>query len=254
MAIFLSMLCTSAFAEDFENDVLLEHITKWKGDSYQGAIHLTFNEGLEGIRAQIETDDLTLVSLTAAQLEDYVSLFTDPQAVKKYAEGQPWTRDEVEGRVQEWIARWEVNQDPFSAFAIFDKNKGGAFIGHIVLGHSSRHGQSELAFLFSPVSRDIDYATQAVTAVLYGYVPRLLEDQYLVNLNESTVYPSSLRSVHATGRFDDIFSGQAMIRSGMKIGESEVIWGAQRFHYLIGVDQIPTHIPQMDDGLYDTGD
>lgn len=236
-AIFLMTMSTLTFAEDSEQYVPTEHITKWKGDPYEGSIDVELRDDSGVIRAKLETDDLILVSLTADQLENYIDLFTDPDAVSKYRDGQPWAIEKVERAVQKWVARWEENQDPFSAFAIFDKNKQ-VFIGHIALGHGSRYGQSEMAFLFKPAFRNIRLATQAVTAVLNGYVPRLIQNQSLVNLDSCVVDPSPLRSIHATGHFDDTFSGQAMIRSGMSIAEEDIFWGAQRFHYLIRVDQI----------------
>ena len=67
VAIFLTVLCTAAFAED----ILPEHITKWTGDSYRGSIHLTFNHDYGVISAKLETDNLLLVSLSADQLENY---------------------------------------------------------------------------------------------------------------------------------------------------------------------------------------
>ena len=110
-------------------------------------------------------------------------------------------------------------------------------MGHIVLGHGSRRGQAELAFVFRPEYHDASFATQAVTAILYGYIPKI-RNHYLVNMNNPSLEPSPLRSIHATAHFDDTFSGQAMIRSGMRIGTEEVLWGALRFHYLISIDEI----------------
>lgn len=182
-----------------------------------------------------------------------MGLFTDPVAVEKYRDKEPWAVDKVERMVEKWVARWEDEQDPFSAFAIFEK-KGNAFIGHITLGHGARYGQSEMAFLFKPEFRNVRYGTQAVTAILKGYVPRLIENQTLVNINNRSVDPSPLRSIHATGHFDDTFSGQAMIRSGMKIGQEDIFWGEQRFHYLIRVDEILSQAAPVDQDLYETGD
>lgn len=262
VTIFLSILGTTAFADGTEERIPPEHITKWTGDSYQGPIQLSFSHEYGVISAKLETDDLILYSVTPDQLENYVGLFTDPKAVATYGDGQPWTLDKVERNVQKWSARWQENQDPFSAFAIFSKKHDNAFIGHIVLGHSLRYCISELAFLLKPEFHNIGYATQAVTAVLYGYVPELIKREYAVNLNSCKVDQSPLRSIHATGRFDDTFSGQAMIRSGMKIGEDDDLWGAQRFHYLIRVDEImnskllpevPSNL-QPDDSLYDSAD
>jgi RimJ/RimL family protein N-acetyltransferase len=252
--IFLTTMSTLTFAEDEQQYVPTEHITKHTGDSYEGPIDVEYHNEFGKIHARLETQNLILVSLTADQLENYVGLFTDPDAVAKYRDGQPWDVDKVERMVQKWVARWEENRDPFSAFAIFEKKAGTPFIGHIALGHGLRYGQAEMAFLFKPASRNIWYATQAVTAVLDGYVPRLVDNYCLVNLDSSVVEPSPLRSIHATGHFDDTFSGQAMIRSGMSIAEEDIFWGAQRFHYLVRVDEILSKMTPVDHDLYDTGD
>lgn len=250
-ALFLLASGTAAFADDV---IPIEHITKWTGDSYTGSTAVLFTNEAGKISVQLETDDLILKSLTADQLQNYINLFSDPVAMKYYKNGQPWTQDSVEGIVEEWTRRWEQDQDPFSAFAIIRKSDN-AFIGHIVLGHGVRYGQSEMAFLFTSESHNIWFATQAVTAVLNGYVPHLVEAGYPVNMNSTVVEPSPLRSIHATGHCDDTFSGQAMIRSGMSIGEEDNFWGAVRFHYLIRADEIMNKIvPPVDDMLYDTGD
>jgi hypothetical protein len=241
---FLAALCITAFADLGIVPVPPEHITKWKGDPYCGSIDVSLAENDGAIQAKIETDELVLISVTAGQISDYVQLFGDPAAVEKYVDTKPWALEDVEARVMGWVERWEVLQDPFSAFAIYLKKDGRPFIGHIVLGHGSRHGQAELAFLFKPQYHDIRYATQAVTAILHGYAPQI-RDKYLANMNNSSVDPSPLISIHATGHFDDTFSGQAMIRSDMKIGAEEELWGAYHFHYLITVDQI---IRKMDVG------
>lgn len=62
IAIFLTTMCTLTFAEDSEQYVPTERITKWKGDPYQGAIDVAISNDFDGIRAKIETDDLILVS------------------------------------------------------------------------------------------------------------------------------------------------------------------------------------------------
>ena len=252
-AILLTAMSTMTFANEGDNHVPIDHITKWKGDPYQGSINLTLNHEHGMISARIETDDLLLVSLTSDQLDNYVSLFTDPKTMALYTNGQPWTQEHVEAAVHKWVMRWEKDQDPYSAFAIFEKKKNH-FIGHIVLGHGSRYAQAELAFLFTAAFRKVNYATQAVTAILNGYVPRLMQDQYPVNLNSSVIDASYLRSIHATSQYNDTFTGQAMIRSGMSIAEDDILWGAQRFDYLIRVDQILHSVIFPDEELFNSGD
>jgi hypothetical protein len=253
-AFLLLATCGMAFAGEDAIPVLPEHLTQWTGHSYRGPIDVSITHDAGAICAQIETNDLILTAVSSVHLDDYIQLFGDPVAVEKYAGAIPWRRDEVEMAVQSWTQRWELFQDPFSAFAIFLKKPDSPlFIGHLVLGHSSRYGQSELAFLFKPQYRNVDFAAQAITAILKGYVPRIV-DQYLVNLNNTSVSPSQLRTIHATARFDDTFSGQAMIQSGMKIGIEEVLWDAVRFNYLITVDKILNEIQLEEEFLIEGAD
>ena len=236
----LIMLCACAFVEA-QNQIVPpyvfpDHISKWKGNPYKGPIDVSITEEYGTIKVNIETQDLKLSSLTLDQQDDYIALFGDPEAVEKYADGNPWASEDVQMAVSGWVQRWEALRDPFSAFAVFSKKEGGQFIGHLVLGHGDRHGQSELAFLFKPQHKNENYAVQAVTAVIKGYIPRIV-DYYLVNLN-SSVQASPLHNVHATAHFDNTFAGQALIRSGFKIGVEEILWGAPRFHFLITLDQI----------------
>jgi RimJ/RimL family protein N-acetyltransferase len=254
LAFFLLGTCSMTFAEESITPVLPEHITKWTGNPYPGSIDVSITHEAGILKAKLETDDLILTSLSLANLDDYIQLFEDPIAMEKYADGMPWTRDEIEMAVQDWAQRWEVFQDPFSAFAIFLKQSDNPlFIGHLVLDHSSRYSQSELAFLLRPQYSNIDFAVQAVTAVLDGYVPAIV-DQYLVNLNETGATPSILKTIHSTAHIDDTFSGQAMIRSGMKIGTEELFENILRFNYLITVDQILTKVQLEEEFLIEGAD
>lgn len=240
--------------QETSEEAVLATETQVQQDAYQGKINLKFDHENGVIHAQLETDDLLLVSLNADQVEDYAALFSDPRAVEKYTDGQPLSGAVIEQLVQGWIARWENQEDPFSAFAIFEKQEGNPFVGHIVIGHGSRYAQSELAILLRPEFNRVGYATQAISAVLYGYIPMLARDQYLANLNNSAVDPSPLRSIHATARFDDALLCEAMSLAGMKSGESDVIWGSERFHYLIRVDEILNCVSPIGDSPYFTCD
>ncbi len=250
----LTAFSASVFADTTDNQpfVLPEHVSKWEGKPYEGPIEVSIWREENVIRALIETQDLIMTSLTIDKLDAYVALFGDPAAVEKYMDAMTWTSKEVGMAVSRWVQRWEEFQDPFSAFAVYSKNEGAHFIGHLVLGHGRRYGQSELAFLFAPQHRDIEHAVQAVTAVVQGYVPHIA-GKHLVNLNGS-VTASPLHSVHSTARFDDTFSGQALVRSGFKIGVEEVLWDAPRFNYLITLDQIHQNNDSSQDLLIDGED
>jgi RimJ/RimL family protein N-acetyltransferase len=236
----LTALCVGAHAQDdddFTESIDYEKVNPWTEGSYLGSIDVTLKVRKE-IKARIETDDLILRSVTWDQFDNYVELFGDPSAVEKYADGEPWTIDEVHDMMCIWIKRWEDQKDPFSAFAVYLKSEDNPFIGHIVLGHGTRCGQAELAYLFKPEFQNRSYGKQAVTAILYGYAARLIEDNYLVNMGSDDCSPTPLRVVHATARLDNLSSTQILHSVGMKQGVTEILWGASRMHYMIDADEI----------------
>jgi RimJ/RimL family protein N-acetyltransferase len=239
-SVLLLALCVSASAEEGCSSEKLNLATE---GSYQGPIDVSL-QITGGIRVRIETENLILHSITRDNQEDYLQLFSDPETVKKYADGIPWTKEEIQERMEIWIKRWE-SQDPFSAFAVFLKNESKPFMGHIVLGHGLREGQAELAVLFKPEYLPQGYGQQAVAAILHGYAPRLIKDQYaprlikdqyFVNIDDENCQPVPLRVVHATVRIDDPYVAQALRLSDMQHGSMETLWGALRSHYSMTFD------------------
>lgn len=234
----LSMaLCIGVHAEDVKTEsISLEKPILLTG-GYQGSIKVIL-ETSNGIRASIETDDLILQSVTWNDFENYVALFGDPKGIKKYADGQPWEIKKIQEAMDTWINRWEVQNDPFSAFAVYLKSGERPFIGHVALGHGANPGQAELGFLIKPEYQSKGYGMQAVAAIMFGYAPRLIEDQYLVNMNSEACDAIPLKVVHATTRTDSPHSAQILRYMGLKSGMEEVLWGAPRTHYTIDADEI----------------
>lgn len=234
-AVLLTALCLSVNAQE-ENNLTEKVSPAWIKGSYLGPISVSLKIP-KGIKGRIETDDLILLSLTWDRLDDYLELFGDPATVEKYADGKPWAAEEVKQTMDTWIHRWE-SLDPFSAFAVYLKNETKLFIGHIVLGHGPQEGQAELGFLFKPEYQNLGYCKQAVAAIIYGYVPRLIKDGYLANVGSERCEPSLLNAVHATVRLDNPYPAQALRLAGMKPGAVETLWGDQRVHYTITAEEI----------------
>lgn len=222
---------------DFIEKIPREVVNPWQNDAYFGPIDV-YLECDYGIIARIETQDLILHSITWDYFEDYIKLFGDPVAVEKYARGTPWTPKEVEEGMELWISRWEAQKDPFSAFAVHLKTLGEPFIGHVILGHGKRFGRADLAFLFKPEYQHLGLSKQALTALLYGYAPRLIKDGYCVNLNDDACEPTPLKVVHATARLDDPHSLNLLCNLGMRHGVVELLWGALRLHFMIKAEDI----------------
>ncbi len=209
----------------------------WSERSYRGPIdvHLEISNGLS---ARIETQDLILCSMNWDHFANYVELFGDPETMKKFATGIPIPAEAVERRMRNWINRWQQYCDPFSPFAIFLKGEGCPFIGHVILGYGSREGEAELAYIIRREYQNQGYGKQAVTAILYGWAPRLIRDQYWVNMRNDDCAPGPLKVIHATARNDNPYSIRILDGVGMKSGEPEWLMGALRTHYQITVDEL----------------
>lgn len=230
--------CLGAHSENFDlfDNIPEDIVDPWEKGAYLGPIDVSLETDY-GIVARIETQDLVLYSVNWDQFDDYVQLFGDAATVEKYAKGTPLTSYDVELLMSTWIVRWQES-DPFSAFAVYRKGQTEEFIGHVVLGHGGRFGQADLAYLFKPEFQNQNYCKQALTAVVYGYAPRLINDNFMVNVGEDCCEPSPLKIVHATARLDDVASLEALSGLGLKHGVIETLFGAPRLHFRLKTEDL----------------
>lgn len=93
----------------------------------------------------IETPQLKLQPVKISDLNDYMTLFSDKVAMKKYRGSCN------EARFSTWVNRWEFHH--FSALKVTDKITND-FVGHGILGHgdyeNETSGWSEIAFITRP--------------------------------------------------------------------------------------------------------
>lgn len=104
-----------------------------------------------GLFISLETPRLFIRSVQSTDVDNYFSLFSDSEVMKKYATGKPKEdRSYIEDRINGWVDRWKsLEPDPFNGMAVFLKQPDSSlqFIGHIVAGRSERAGYSEVAYL-----------------------------------------------------------------------------------------------------------
>ncbi len=184
------------------------------------------------LHVTIETEHLRLTSVESRQecYDDYATLFGSPVVLEKYADGKLKTREEIQKRIDNiWVRRWREN-DPYAAFAVHHKETN-AFMGHAVLGHGDRPGQSELAYLFHPQFWNKGYGTEAVMALVQEYAPLTVEKGY-------TLEGKPLETIEATTREDNEPSWRILEKAGMHCDGTEIKFGAIRRHYSIDLSEI----------------
>jgi RimJ/RimL family protein N-acetyltransferase len=233
--LLLAMLCGARMTHA-EKTAFQEQCTISEEASYLKPVEISLSrDAQKRLIATIETEDLLLKSLTWAEYEDYVRLFTDPIAMEKYGD-EPFTEEEVKEIMEIWIDRWQKDEDFFSAFAIYLKKEDRPFIGHIILGHGEHSGEAELAYIIKPSHQHQGYGKQAVTAIVYGYAPWLIEHGARANMH--TWRSAPLRFIHATVRLDNVASIRILERMGMTKGVIEMLWGKERVHYSITTEEL----------------
>ncbi|MBM3199262.1 MAG: GNAT family N-acetyltransferase [Chlamydiae bacterium] len=178
------------------------------------------------LHVDIETARLHLESCRSKHIPDYQSLFSSSIAMEKYADGKPKDASWVEDRVKNlWERRWKEG-DPFSAFAVYQKE--GGFLGHVVIGHGFRPGQAELAFVFHPHCWKQGIATEAVEAVLKNYLSKVPEELRLLKGRNVEV-------VEASARHDHTAALRVLEKVGMQMIRQQKEFGQMRHRYSFSV-------------------
>lgn len=208
----------------------------WKGKIYSGDFHVEIASDYESINVEITTDDLKLRPVCWDDFSNYAALFSDPEVMEKYCDGIPWSAEQLYPYLRKWIWRWEKGADPYSAFAIF--NRDGEFVGHILLDHGFQKGEARLEFLFRKEFWDRGFAKQATSVILKGYATYLSELGFYVNLNDSIVPAAPLRNVYANVRIGAPFAEQVLIRSGMRHADEEISNGIFYKVYKISLHEL----------------
>jgi RimJ/RimL family protein N-acetyltransferase len=137
-------------------------------------------EDQQGLKVTLLTPHLMMRSVQMCDKDDYTRLFTDATAIAvNYAEGTPKTIEWIEERLEIWTRRWEKEQDPFSAFTVFDRVTN-EFMGHIALEQGDVPGEVELEGIALPSFYNQEYGMEAAAALIHSFVPALIADGYKV--------------------------------------------------------------------------
>lgn len=190
-----------------------------------------FSDPQEGLSVTIDTDRLHIRSVEATEedYDRYAALFGDKEVMKKYATGQTKTREEIKTRINGWVKRW-LEHDPYSGFAVFKKDTK-EFVGHIVLGHGDRPGESELAGLGNQGFWKKGYGKEAAMAIVREYAPATVREGYFLE-------GKPLERIVATARPDVPASKRILEKVGMQFVRAEEKFGAMRHHYAINLKAI----------------
>jgi RimJ/RimL family protein N-acetyltransferase len=116
----------------------------------------------------LETERLILRGHTAAELDDAVALWSDPEVVR-FIGGRPSTREEVWARLLRYVGHWTLSGYGFWQIR---ERATGRFVGEAGLADFQRDlawsfdGAPEAGWVLAPWSHGKGYATEAMTAVL----------------------------------------------------------------------------------------
>jgi RimJ/RimL family protein N-acetyltransferase len=191
-----------------------------------------FPSDQDGLSVTIDTERLHIRSVEATEndYESYAALFGSKDVMEKFATGQTTTREKIKERIKDvWVKRWHA-KDPYAGLAVF-KNDTDDFLGHVVLGHGTVPGESELAYLFNRPHWGKGYGGEAVTAVVREYAPATVKEGYLLD-------GKPLERIVATSRMDNPASCRILEKVGMQVVREEEKYGAMRHHYSINLNAI----------------
>jgi RimJ/RimL family protein N-acetyltransferase len=116
----------------------------------------------------IETERLTLRGHTAADLDDSLALWSDPQVVR-FISGKASSREEVWARLLRYVGHWTLSR--FGFWQVRERATG-RFVGEAGLADIQRDmvvsfgGAPEAGWVLAPWSHGKGYATEAMRAVL----------------------------------------------------------------------------------------
>ncbi len=223
-------------------------------------VQITFDQDKRFNPLAILTTDLEIRPVTRYDIKHYCDLFADHNVMAKYATGREITEKEQDrarretliARIHGWESRWE-NDDPFNGLAIFER-KTGQFVGHVVAGRSDMRGVSEVAYLLHREFWGKGYGTQAVSAVVNHFIPRVVMRGCLLD-------GCQLKALVATTRTDHIPSQRILKTVGMWADISKINkkFGAQRYIFEVSAkslinnynrDRTPKHEQRKFFGLH----
>lgn len=182
------------------------------------------------LTVSIQTERLSLQSVTANDFTYYSQLFSDAENMAKFCYGNPWDAvNELKPYIDTWIKRWHHN-DPFSAFTV-SKQDTDEFIGHIVLDPDEKPGHAEIGYAFDKKNWGKGYGKESVKAVVHEYAPELVNRHYKVNGKDFT-------SIIATARPDNEASVKILQAAGMKIVREELKFNHNRYFFFLSTAEL----------------
>jgi RimJ/RimL family protein N-acetyltransferase len=205
--------------------------------TYMGDSEINFfSDDLDGLSVTIDTERLHIrsVEATEADYNHYAALFGNKNVMEKFATGQTITKDAITKRVKDiWVKRWHES-DPFAGLAVFKKFTD-EFLGHVILGHGDKTGESELAYLFNQRHWGKRFGSETVAAVVKEYAPATVWEGYLLE-------GKPLEKIVATSRPDNIASVRILEKVGMQLVDQEEKYGKLRYHYSIDLSELQKKI------------
>lgn len=187
------------------------------------------SDNQNGLSVTIRTKRLIIQSVQPKKKEykRHAVLFGDKTVMKQFGLGKIKAKEQIRKKIESvWAKRWESN-DPFSAMSIF-LQKTDEFLGHIILDHGDKPGESELSFVLHRKYWEKGFGTEAVQAVVKEYAPAIVQKGYTIKGHPFT-------KVSAITRLDNLAALRILEKVGMRFDKAQMEDGILKYHYSIDV-------------------
>lgn len=171
-----------------------------------------------GLHISMETKRMIIRSLRAEDEKDLIEILNDPVVMARYDTGAPPDKETLESYLQT-CRDCTKKHDPFHAYALLEKNSK-EFLGFIVIWHSEKPGESEVAYAICRKFQGKGYVREALDKVLHSLVPNLMLLGYKLE-------HKSLKKLVATVRLDNPVSKQILFDFGFQEEGTIVRYGAE---------------------------
>ena len=171
---------------------------------------------------EIETNRLLILSYKKDVLEESKKLYGDETLTKHFDHGSAKSEAEVEMLAREMgLLRFERGE-VLGLFSIYSK-EDQSFIGHIDLMPSERSDILEVGYILHSKFQGLGFASEALRAFLFDFVPYLVENQYI----------DFVERVMATVHPDNQPSKRLLEKVGMKFEKMENRFNQPRLWYYL---------------------
>lgn len=154
--------------------IVFSSIPLFASDSNFKSNIFTFDDDKEakGLQVSLKGDTWTAQNIQWKDLEFHQSIFSDPNVMKNFADGQVRTLESVQNRFKDSIERRFAQGHPHGLLTVKD-NETSYPLMHAVAGGGDRPGTSEIAYAMPEENQGKKLGTKVVTSLVKEWAPEV---------------------------------------------------------------------------------